>query len=65
MQWALYQATDQFAARQRRVSVSTDIPQRIKCAVDIRQYDTLAIDRDKFHFAGRQVVAPADGDKAF
>src|SRR5207248_6106554 len=65
VQRALDQATDKLAARQRRVSVSTHIPQRIKGAADIRQHDALAIDGDKFHFARRQVAGLADGDKAF
>ena len=65
MQRALDQAADQLAARQRRVSMSADIAQRIKGAVDIGEHDTLAIDRDKFHFARRQITGPADGDKAF
>src|SRR5947209_1608159 len=65
MQWALDQAANQLAARQRCVSVSTGIPQRIKGAVDIRQHDTLAIDRDEFHFARRQVTGLADGHKPF
>src|SRR5262244_2480286 len=59
MQRALDQAPDQLAARQRRVSVSADIAQRIKGAVDIREYDTLAIHRDKFHLARRQVAGLA------
>src|SRR5262245_31116048 len=65
MQRALDQAPDQLAARQRCISVSADIAQRIKGAVDIREYDTLAIHRDKFHLARRQVAGLADGDKAF
>jgi len=65
MQRALDQAPDQLTARQRRVSVSADIAQGIKGTVDIREYDTLAIDRDKFHLARCQVAGIADGNKAF
>jgi len=46
----------QSPSRERRVAVATGIAQCVKGAVDIRQNDTLAIDRDKFHLACRQVA---------
>jgi hypothetical protein len=45
--------------------VSAHIPQGVQCAVYIREHDTLAIDRDKLHFARRQIAELADDHKAF
>ena len=65
MQRAFDDAAVEPAARQRRVAMAADVAQRVEAALDIGEHDALALDRDEFHLAGREVTHLGDGDKTF
>ena len=52
------------AARQRRVAMPAQIADRVEIAVDIGEQHALALDRDAFHRAGRNLGDGGDRDKA-
>src|SRR5205085_7818971 len=55
MQRALHPMAVEPAARQRRVAVSADIADRVETRVNMGEQHAVAVDRDAFHAARRDV----------
>src|SRR6266851_5040965 len=53
------------AARQRRIPMSANVADRVENAADIGQQHPLAVDRDAFHAARRDVRDAGDRDEVF